>query len=110
MFVHHGKHVHSVIKRALTMGTSIIAHYYYTTLLYHISVLSIYPFIKHYTIVVSIITIQFSHLFHILSIARYAGVYGHDGGPCALTWQNYSCFCDEVSLCYYGNQADCHGN
>ncbi len=26
-------------------------------------VLSIYPFVKHYTIVVSIITIQFSHIY-----------------------------------------------
>ncbi len=34
------------------------------SLYYPAWVLSIYPFIKHYTIVVSIITIQFSHIYH----------------------------------------------
>ncbi len=38
----------------------------YITITILLWVLSIYPFIKHYTIVVSIITIQFSHMVDIL--------------------------------------------
>ncbi len=34
----------------------------YITITIMLWVISIYPFIKHYTIVVSIITIQFSHM------------------------------------------------
>ncbi len=37
--------------------------YLYITITILLWVLSIYPFIKHYTIVVSIITIQFSHMY-----------------------------------------------
>ncbi len=35
----------------------------YITITILLWVLSIYPFIKHYTVVVSIITIQFSHIY-----------------------------------------------
>ncbi len=35
----------------------------YITITILLWVLSIYPFIKHYTIVISMITIQFSHIF-----------------------------------------------
>ncbi len=44
---------------AITISTSIIAHCYYTTLLYHI--------------------------LELLSIARYAGIYRHAADPCAIT-------------------------
>ncbi len=38
------------------------SHSLYITITILLCVLSIYPFIKHYTIVISIITIQFSHI------------------------------------------------
>ncbi len=45
----------------------------YITITILLWVLSIYPFIKHYTIVVSIITIQFSHttIYNLLSQICY---------------------------------------
>ncbi len=39
----------------------------YITITILLWVLSIYPFIKHYTIIVSIITIQFSHMMDALN-------------------------------------------
>ncbi len=40
----------------------------YITITVLLWVLSIYPFIKHYTIIISIITIQFSHITYNLVI------------------------------------------
>ncbi len=47
----------------------------YITITILLLVLSIYPFIKHYTIVVSIITIQFSHIYcheHVVVVVAIA--------------------------------------
>ncbi len=46
----------------------------YITITILLWVLSIYPFIKHYTIVVSIITIQFSHTILLFPHLIYFGL------------------------------------
>ncbi len=43
----------------------------YITITILLWVLSICPFIKHYTIVVSIITIQFSHILRAISSTKW---------------------------------------
>ncbi len=43
----------------------------YITIIILLWVLSIYPFIKYYTIVISIITIQFSHIYDTSEAMKY---------------------------------------